>query len=227
MQQQDDKRAERCIATEMIAQDCSHCRGSFARLVGGHSALSGREHTGPLAHKAAVIFYNVTRQNPWQEGGRRRLVGRCYRPINVFKSKKLASPARCPYWQALDNETVVGSAKRLPFSLHPPALCLFWNRQNIKILEDFLFFGEKFWAASGDCGLFSRDSSDFRFLKFTNFFLLLPLGKTSMEKKRFLSGPSPLTPIQATWSFFSDVKIQDLKVTVGRGGRYINNLKNS
>ena len=41
-----------------------------------------------------------------------------------------------------------------------------------------------------------------------------------MEKKRFLSGPSPLTPIQATWSFFSDVKIQDLKVTVGRGGRY-------
>ena len=115
MQQQDDKRAERCIATEMIAQDCSHCRGSFARLVGGHSALSGREHTGPLAHKAAVIFYNVTRQNPWQEGGRRRLVGRCYRPINVFKSKKLASPAR-PYWQALDNETVVGSAKRLPLS---------------------------------------------------------------------------------------------------------------
>ena len=94
MQQQDDKRAERCIATEMIAQDCSHCRGSFARLVGGHSALSGREHTGPLAHKAAVIFYNVTRQNPWQEGGRRRLVGRCYRPINVFKSKKLASPTR-------------------------------------------------------------------------------------------------------------------------------------
>ena len=190
MQQQDDKRAERCIATEMIAQDCSHCRGSFARLVGGHSALSGREHTGPLAHKAAVIFYNVTRQNPWQEGGRRRLVGRCYRPINVFKSKKLASPAR-PYWQALDNETVVGSAKRLPFSLHPPALCLFWNRQNIKILQDFLFFGEKFWAASGDCGLFSRDSSDFRFLKFTNFFLLLPLGKTSMEKKTISFRPLP------------------------------------
>ena len=95
MQQWADKRAERCIATEMIGQDCSHCLGIFARLVGGHSALSGREHTGPLAHKAAVIFYNVTRQNPWQEGGRRRLVGRCYRPINVFKSKKLASPA-CP-----------------------------------------------------------------------------------------------------------------------------------
>ena len=26
----------------------------------------------------------------------------------------------------------------------------------------------------------------------------------------------PLTPIRATWSFFSDVKIQDLKVTWGR-----------
>ena len=25
--------------------------------------------------------------------------------------------------------------------------------------------------------------------------------------------PPPLTPIRATWSFFSDVKIQDLKVT--------------
>ena len=35
---------------------------------GGHSALSVGEHTGPVAHKAAVIFYNVTRQNPWQEG---------------------------------------------------------------------------------------------------------------------------------------------------------------
>ena len=40
------------------------------------------------------------------------------------------------------------------------------------------------------------------------------------EKKRFLSAiapipqpPPPLTPIRATWSFFSDVKIQDLKVT--------------
>ena len=39
--------------------------------------------------------------------------------------------------------------------------------------------------------------------------------------------PPPLTPIQATWSFFSDVEIQDLKVTKGRGGRYIINLKNS
>ena len=42
--------------------------------VGGHSALSVGEHTGPVAHKAAVIFYNVTRQNPRQEGGARRLV---------------------------------------------------------------------------------------------------------------------------------------------------------
>merc|ERR1719422_2562036 len=42
----------------------------------------------------------------------------------------------------------------------------------------------------------------------------------------------PLTPIQATWSFFSDAKILRLtkkKVckNVGRGGRYVNNLKNS
>ena len=51
-------------------------RGSLKRVgsergrkgVGGHSALSVGEHTGPVAHKAAVIFYNVTRQNPWQEG---------------------------------------------------------------------------------------------------------------------------------------------------------------
>ena len=64
--------------------------------VGGHSALSVGEHTGPVAHKAAVIFYNVTRQNPWQEGWARRPVGRWYRPINVFKSKKLASPAPDP-----------------------------------------------------------------------------------------------------------------------------------
>ena len=41
-----------------------------------------------------------------------------------------------------------------------------------------------------------------------------------MEKKLFISGiaritstPPPLTPIRATWSFFSDVKIQDLKLT--------------
>ena len=59
--------------------------------VGGHSALSVGEHTGPVAHKAAVIFYNVTRQNPRQEGGGKKVgIG----PINVFKSKKLASPAR-------------------------------------------------------------------------------------------------------------------------------------
>ena len=37
--------------------------------------------------------------------------------------------------------------------------------------------------------------------------------------------PPPLTQIRAT--FFSDIKIQDLKVNVGRGGKYINNLKNS
>ena len=30
--------------------------------------------------------------------------------------------------------------------------------------------------------------------------------------------PPPLTPIRATWSYFSDVKIQDLKVTCGEGG---------
>ena len=28
----------------------------------------------------------------------------------------------------------------------------------------------------------------------------------------------PLTPIRATWSFFSDVKIQDLKVTLQKCG---------
>ena len=67
----------------------------------------------------------------------------------------------------------------------------------------------------------------------------LPLVREEIHwKKRFLSGiaripyPPPLTPIWATWSLFSDVKIQDLKViwglkvqNVGRGGRYINNLK--
>ena len=76
-------------------------RGSLKRVgsergrkgVGGHSALSVGEHTGPVAHKAAVIFYNVTRQNPWQEGWARRLVAGIG-PINVLKSKKLASPAR-------------------------------------------------------------------------------------------------------------------------------------
>ena len=29
--------------------------------------------------------------------------------------------------------------------------------------------------------------------------------------------PPPLTPIRATWSYFSEVKIQDLKVTCGEG----------
>ena len=29
-----------------------------------------------------------------------------------------------------------------------------------------------------------------------------------------LPNPLPLTPIRATWSFFSDVKIQDLKVNL-------------
>ena len=47
------------------------------------------------------------------------------------------------------------------------------------------------------------------------------LGKGSIEKKkRFSFGlcpnslPPPLTPIRATWSFFSDVKIQGLKVSL-------------
>jgi len=53
------------------------------------------------------------------------------------------------------------------------------------------------------------------------------LKKTSMKKNVFFRAlpespkPPPLTPIWATWSFFSDVKIQDLKVTWGRGGSYI------
>ena len=70
--------------------------------------------------------------------------------------------------------------------------------------------------------------------------MLLIIREDINGKKRFLSGiarftyPPPRTPIRATWSFFSDVKIQDLKVTwkrfaknLGRGWRYINNLKNS
>ena len=43
-------------------------------------------------------------------------------------------------------------------------------------------------------------------------------GRPQWKKKTFSFGhcpnhlpPSPLTPIWATWSFFSDVKIQDLK----------------
>ena len=46
------------------------------------------------------------------------------------------------------------------------------------------------------------------------------LGKGSTEKKRFLLGIAritktpPITPIRATWSFFSEVKIQDLKVSL-------------
>ena len=49
-------------------------------------------------------------------------------------------------------------------------------------------------------------------------------GKTSIQKKRFFGPcpnhltPPPLTPIWATWSFFSDVKIQDLKVTLQKCG---------
>ena len=39
--------------------------------------------------------------------------------------------------------------------------------------------------------------------------------------------PPPWPQLGQLGPFFSDVKIQDLKVTVGRGGRYINNLKNS
>ena len=107
--QRSDKLVERCILTEIIAQDCctlltllpvwslgEEARSGLGEGVGGHSALSAGEDTGPVAHKAAVIFYNVTRQNPWQEGWARRPVGRWYRPINVFKSKKLASPAPDP-----------------------------------------------------------------------------------------------------------------------------------
>ena len=53
---------------------------------------------------------------------------------------------------------------------------------------------------------------------FCRFFLRLREGING--KKTFSFGhcpnhlnPPPLTPIRATWSFFSDVKIQDLKVT--------------
>ena len=65
-------------------------------------------------------------------------------------------------------------------------------------------------------------------------------GRHQQKKKRFLSGiaripqpPPPLTPIQATWSFFSDVKIQDLKISLELRILYIlynilhiSNLKN-
>ena len=67
-----------------------------------------------------------------------------------------------------------------------------------------------------------------------------PLEKTSMKKKTFSFGhcpnylKPPTTPIRATWSFFSDVKIQDLKVSLELrilyilyNILYICNLKNS
>ena len=64
--------------------------------VAGHSALSVREHTGQVAHKAAVIFYNVTRQNPWQEGGARRAVGRRYRANQCFQEQKIGLTLPAP-----------------------------------------------------------------------------------------------------------------------------------
>ena len=48
-------------------------------------------------------------------------------------------------------------------------------------------------------------------------------GRRQWKKNAFfralpkLPKPPPLTPIRATWSFFSDIKIQNLKVTCGEG----------
>ena len=69
----------------------------------------------------------------------------------------------------------------------------------------------------------------------------LQLGKRSIEKKNVffralpeLPNPPPMTPIRATWSSFSEVEIQDLKVSLELrilyilyNILYICNLKNS
>lgn len=107
--QRSDKLVERCILTEIIAQDCctlltllpvwslgEEARSGLGEGVGGHSALSAGEDTGPVAHKAAVIFYNVTRQNPWQEGGARRAVGRRYRANQCFQEQKIGLTLPAP-----------------------------------------------------------------------------------------------------------------------------------
>ena len=52
--------------------------------------------------------------------------------------------------------------------------------------------------------------------------MMAPKGRHQQKKNVFFralpeSPTPPLTPIRATWSFFLDVKIQDLKVTCGEG----------
>ena len=84
-----------------------------------------------------------------------------------------------------------------------------------------MFFSRIFWIAcrqffSQSCLFQSNSQLIYSFLQ-----MITMLGKTSIQKTfSFGHCPNhlspPLTPIRATWSFF-----------LGKGGRYINNLKNS